>query len=130
MDVFGVRERLVGDYASFTGSFVEPLNDRIAELIALRMDSGAQWPDPWLSLNPAFASGGTVTELVGAGVLHPECERIFRVKADRDDPGRLPITFHRHQADAFNVAATGRGRRRAPPRSRARPDAGAPRCWR
>ncbi len=108
MDVFAVREQLVGDYASFTGSFVEPRDERIAGLIEQRMASGAQWPDPWLSLNPAFASGGTVSDLVGAGLLHPECERIFRVKTDRDDPGRLPITFHRHQADAIEVAAGGR----------------------
>lgn len=42
------------------------------------MERGYQWPDPWLSLNPTFAPGGTITELVAAGLLQPECERIFR----------------------------------------------------
>jgi hypothetical protein len=107
VDVFEVREQLVDDYRSFTSSFVDPRDERIADLIAERMDSGAQWPDPWLSLNPSFATGGTVTDLVGRGLLHPECDRIFRVKSGPDDPGRLPITFHRHQAAAIKVAADG-----------------------
>ncbi len=32
--------------------------------MAERLDSGLQWPDPALSLNPNFTSGGTITELV------------------------------------------------------------------
>ncbi|MBI3688627.1 MAG: hypothetical protein HY241_15075 [Actinobacteria bacterium] len=62
-----------------------------------------QWPDPWLSLNPSFASGGTIPELVGAGLLEPECERIFRIKTGPQDPGRLPLTLHAHQRAAVEV---------------------------
>jgi superfamily II DNA/RNA helicase len=108
VDVFEVREQLVGDYRSFTAAFVEPRDERIAEFLAEQIAAGAQWPDPWLSLNPSFATGGSVAELVSSGLLHPECERIFRVKADREDPGRLGLTFHRHQADAIQAASTGR----------------------
>ena len=38
---------------------------------------GEQWPEPWLSLNPLFAGGGSISELVTEGLLHSECERIF-----------------------------------------------------
>lgn len=33
-----------------------------------------------------FATGGTPEELIAAGLLEPECERIFRVKEHADDP--------------------------------------------
>jgi len=49
------------------------------------MERGYQWPDPGLSLNPTFASGGTITELVATGLLQPECERIFRLKESDPD---------------------------------------------
>ena len=71
MDVFRVRDQLIEDYRDFTGSFVDIHDKRIAEHVADRMANGYQWPDPWLSLNPNFASGGTVSELVGAGLLQP-----------------------------------------------------------
>src|ERR1022692_1981797 len=72
MDVFRVRDRLIDDYREFTGSFVEIHDPRISEHVAERMARGYQWPDPWLSLNPSFASGGNITDLVAAGLLHPE----------------------------------------------------------
>lgn len=106
MDVFEVREQLVRDYRSFTAAFVEPRDQRIREFLAEQLAEGTQWPDPWLSLNPDFAPGGTVTELVDAGLLHPECERIFRIKEHRKDTGRRPIAFHRHQGEAIEVASS------------------------
>ena len=57
---------------------------------------------------PSFAPGGTPGELVGEGLLHSECERIFRVERSPDDTGRDPIVFHRHQRDAVEAAADGR----------------------
>jgi len=108
VDVFQVREQLVGDYRSFTAAFVEPRDARIRAFLQEQLAEGAQWPDPWLSLNPNFAAGGTVTDLVDKGRLHPECDRIFRPKDHRDDAGRRPITFHRHQSDAIQAASSGK----------------------
>ena len=73
MDVFGVRDRLIEDYREFTGSFVDIHDKAIRDHVDERMASGYQWPDPWLSLNPSFASGGTIGELVGQGLLQPSC---------------------------------------------------------
>ncbi|WP_313949962.1 DEAD/DEAH box helicase [Frankia casuarinae] len=66
-----------------------------------------RWPDPWISLNPAFASGGTVDELVGTGLLHPDCGRFFRVKRDSGDPGGRSLTLYRHQREAIEAARDG-----------------------
>ena len=99
MDVFGVRDRLIEDYREFTGSFVDILDKRIREHVGERMERGYQWPDPWLSLNPNFAPDGTITALVSAGLLQPECEQIFRLKEDGAD-GQV-LRLHRHQREAI-----------------------------
>jgi len=107
VDIFSLRTALIEDYKSFSGSFVEPRDERIAAFLDERLGSADQWPDPWLSLNPSFATGGTPADLIAAGLLEPGCERIFRVKEDAQDPGRDPIVFHRHQRDAIEAARTG-----------------------
>ena len=109
MDVFSIRESLVADYRDFTSAFVDVRDSRIRELVQRQLHEGAQWPDPWLSLNPSFASGGSITELVQVGLLHPECERIFRVKESVADPGGRVLTLHRHQREAVDVARQGHG---------------------
>lgn len=108
MDVFEVHRKLIDDYREFTTAFVDIRDRRIAEHVRQELDRGEQWPEPWLSLNPSFATGGSVADLVAAGLLHPECERIFRVKAHPTDSGTSTITLHRHQRDAVEVAASGR----------------------
>jgi hypothetical protein len=105
MDVFGVRDRLIEDYREFTGSFVDIHDKTIREHVAERMARGYQWPDPWLSLNPNFASGGTITDLVAELLLQPECERIFRLKNDGLDGSVLRL--HQHQREAIEAAHAG-----------------------
>jgi hypothetical protein len=105
MDVFRVRDRLIDDYREFTGSFVDIHDKNIREHVAERMARGYQWPDPWLSLNPNFASGGTITDLIAEGLLQPECERIFRLKDDNPDGPVLRL--HQHQREAVEAARTG-----------------------
>jgi superfamily II DNA/RNA helicase len=108
VDVFSIRDRLIADYRAFTSGAVEVRDRRIGEHVASLLDGGAQWPDPWLSLNPSFETGGTVSDLVSEGVLHPENGRIFRVKKHPDDAGSSTLTLHRHQREAIDTARTGR----------------------
>jgi hypothetical protein len=79
MDVFQVHQQLRTDYEAFTAGFTKIHDPRIREHVDRRMANGDQWPDAYLSLNPNFALGGSISELVKQGFLHPECERIFRV---------------------------------------------------
>jgi superfamily II DNA/RNA helicase/very-short-patch-repair endonuclease len=108
LDVFKVHEQVIADYRAFTSGFVQPRDSRISTFIEEQFAEGVQWPDPWLSLNPSFATGGSVTELVAEGLLHPECDRIFRRKTDVHDPGREPVILHRHQREAVEVARSGK----------------------
>ena len=105
VEVFRVRDRLIEDYREFTGSFVDIHDKTIGEHVAERMARGYQWPDPWLSLNPNFASGGTITDLVAKCLLQPECERIFRLKDDGLDGSVLRL--HQHQREAIEAAHAG-----------------------
>ena len=107
MDVFEVRERLVADYREFTGSFVAIREPRVHTHVQQRTASDYQWPDPWLSLNPNFAPGASITELVSQGGLDPECERIFRIKPEPGDSDGPVLRLHRHQQDAVQVASHG-----------------------
>lgn len=107
MDAFKVHRELIEDYRRFTEGFVGATDPRIREYLERQSSEGRQWPDPWLSLNPSFAPGGSVDDLVRDGTLHSDAARIFRVKKDRADTGdNSPIVFHKHQRDAIEKAAT------------------------
>jgi len=107
VDVFKVRDTVIDDYRSFTTASIDIKDARLKHHYESELDGDRQWPEPWISLNPSFASGGRIDELVREGLLHPECERIFRAKEHLEDPGRSPITLHRHQRQAVEVAQTG-----------------------
>ncbi|MBA2946497.1 protein kinase domain-containing protein [Streptomyces himalayensis] len=109
MDVFGVHRALIKDYRSFTEGGTVIRDDRIAAFVEDDLNAKSQWPDPWLSLNPFFASGGTVVELAGQGMLHEECARIFQAK--KTERGTVcdgrPLTLHQHQREAIDAAESG-----------------------
>ncbi|RLV09841.1 DEAD/DEAH box helicase [Streptomyces griseocarneus] len=106
MDVFEVHRTLVKDYRSFTEGGTVIRDDRIAAFVEDDLDAKSQWPDPWLSLNPSFASGGTVAELADRGILHHECAKIFQ--AGKTEGGTVPdgrtLILHRHQREAIDAA--------------------------
>ncbi len=106
MDAFEVHRRLIHDYREFTLGFVDIQDDRIRSAVEQQSARGAQWPDPWLALNPSFAPGGSIDELVDQGVLQEECRRIFAVKSE-EGASRQAITLHQHQRDAVDVARSG-----------------------
>jgi len=107
LDVFSIHKKLIDDYKSFTTSSVDIRNPRIKQYVDEQLAHGEQWPEPWMSLNPTFESGGSIDELVTQGLLHDECSRIFRPKADIGDVGSRPIILHKHQTEAIFAAKTG-----------------------
>ncbi|MFE1995252.1 DEAD/DEAH box helicase [Streptomyces parvulus] len=108
MDVFEVHRRLIRDYKDYTSGSVVIDDPRIDEKVSKSLADGDQWPDPYLSLNPSFAPGGCVDDLVGeSGPLHPECANIFRTGKDKRDGIVRPIRFHRHQREAVEAARSG-----------------------
>jgi ATP-dependent helicase YprA (DUF1998 family) len=67
-------------------------------------DQGRLWPDPMVGLNPTFAVGGSVDDLVTDAVLHPRCGEIFRAGKSVIDPTGKPMTLYQHQVEAVHQA--------------------------
>lgn len=106
MDVFKFRDRLIEDYERFSRSFTHIRADDVRNAVEEAYRSGRFWPAPLIQINPHFVSGGTIDELVDAGLLDAECAKIFRIKSPDDTFGK-PMVLHHHQRDAVEVARRG-----------------------
>ncbi|MCK6547998.1 DEAD/DEAH box helicase [Myxococcota bacterium] len=104
MDVFSLRDHVVGDYerfaTSFTKIFAPDLRARIDAIYA----TDRYWPEPLIQLNPSYTRGASVQELVDEGALAPECADIFRTAKA---PDGVPLRLHKHQAQAVALASQG-----------------------
>jgi superfamily II DNA/RNA helicase/very-short-patch-repair endonuclease len=107
-DVFDVHRQLIRDYRAFTEGSALIRDPRLAKFMEAHLDAGNQWPDPWLSLNPFFADGGSVADLVREGTLHPECASIFQTGKQEGSTvcDGQPIRLYQHQRDAIGAAHT------------------------
>jgi len=108
MDVFALREQVIDDYRRYVTSFMAFRDQRIRERVDAALSEGRLWPEPRIGLNPAFAPGGSVDDLVAEGLLHPGCRDIFRAgkQVGSAAPGE-PLRFHRHQVDAIRAGRAG-----------------------
>lgn len=105
VNIFDLREQLVADYGDFIRGFLKIRDLRLNEFVHRSLDEGVFWPEPYISLNPNFATGGFIESLVNAGVLDRRCAAAFR--RDKDEvPGGLPLRLHRHQVDAIQAAVS------------------------
>ena len=104
MDVFELHQHVVDDYAAYTKSFIRISDERISEAVQQEISDGLLWPEPLLQLNPSFAPGKRIDELVAEGVLHEDCGRIFRIKKNDNDVGR-ELRLYIHQEQAIRIAA-------------------------
>lgn len=107
MNVFELRNDLTFDYAEYIRSFIQIREDRVARLVADELEAGLLWPEPLIQLNPAFARGASVDELVSQGVLHPCCSEIFRLRKSETGGVGKPLHLHRHQEEAVRIARAG-----------------------
>ncbi|MBO0796887.1 MAG: hypothetical protein J2P36_38900, partial [Ktedonobacteraceae bacterium] len=106
-NIFDFRDQLIDDYASYVNSFLQIRDPAIQRYVQKQMEEGALWPEPLIQLNPLFEQGESIDELVTEGVLHPECERIFRKGKSEDNAQGLPLRLHRHQSEAVRMARSG-----------------------
>ena len=103
MDVFRLRDTVIGEYRQFVTGFLNVRDDRVAAEVERSLDGGRLWPEPYVSLNPKFAPGGTVEDLAGGPLLHPTAADIFRVK-DAENPAGPSFRLYQHQVDAIHTA--------------------------
>ena len=86
-NVFEVRDRLISDFAGYISGFISIRDQRIRDTVESEFERGLLWPDPLIQLNPSFKRGGHVSDLVGQGLLHSECAKVFRRKESQEDAG-------------------------------------------
>ncbi len=68
MNVFGLRSKLVDDYATYIKGFLRIRDSRVAQHVSDEMAAGRLWPKPLIQLNPCFLPGATIDELVATVV--------------------------------------------------------------
>lgn len=108
MDVFRLRDDIIRkDYAKYISSFIQIADERIQGEVEEKFAAGLLWPEPLLQLNPSFAPGGTVDELVRKNILHPLCGEIFRLDKSDENPQGGPMQLYQHQAEAITAAQSG-----------------------
>src|SRR5215467_11864121 len=91
MHIFDFRNQLIDDYASYINSFIQIRDPQINQYVQQKLQEGVLWPEPLIQLNPFFAPGESIDELVAQGVLHPGCARIFR--KDKSVPTSFPSSI-------------------------------------
>lgn len=108
MDVFEFRDKLIDEYQQFTRSFVKIRSADIKRHVDAEYSAERFWPAPMVGLNPAFVPAGAIGNFVTEGLLHPECERIFRFGKSAEGTAGSPLVLHRHQEEAIRIAKRGK----------------------
>jgi len=93
MDVFSLRDTVVGEYKKFATSFTTVHAKDIRDQIEAIYAKNQYWPDPLIQLNPNYKAGRSIEALVKDGVLEPTCADIFK-----------GVSLHRHQEEAIALA--------------------------
>ena len=103
MNVFSLRDFVISEYRRFSTGYAKIHAEDIRSFVDEENENQRYWPAPLVQINPNFKSGNTVEAYVREGVLHPECERIFRIGKDKNNQGAT-LRLHKHQAEAIAIA--------------------------
>src|ERR1019366_2964478 len=100
MDLFSLRDAVVGDYKKFATSFTKIHAEDIRQQVEAIYAQERYWPEPLIQINANYRRGSTVDELVKAGTLDAMCGRVFRADGEA-------VTLHMHQEQAIALASEG-----------------------
>ena len=100
LDVFALRDHVVGEYKRFATSFTTIHAPDIREQVEGIYARDRYWPEPLIQINPSYKRSTDVGALVASGVLDPGCADIFRAKGE-------PLSLYKHQEQAVALAAEG-----------------------
>lgn len=94
MNVFTTHRRIVRDYASYIGSFLNIADPAIREAVRRELEGGRLWPEPLLQFNPAFERQGSLEALTAEigipGLSGSEGRTSILDLIDEQQPG-LPL---------------------------------------
>ncbi|MBI3074427.1 MAG: DEAD/DEAH box helicase [Deltaproteobacteria bacterium] len=101
MDVFSLRDTVVGDYKKFATSFTKIHDEGIRRQVEQIYAAGRFWPDPLIQINPSFKRGENLSALVADDALDPRTAEIFSA-------GGTPLSLYKHQVQAIALASRGK----------------------
>ncbi|MGE3841583.1 MAG: DEAD/DEAH box helicase [Vicinamibacterales bacterium] len=100
MDVFSLRDSIVGEYRKFATSFTTIHAEDIRTQVEAIYSQGRFWPDPLLQINPSYKRGLDLETLIRNGALDPRTAEIFRADG-------APLSLYKHQEQAVVLASRG-----------------------
>lgn len=100
MDVFSLRDSIVGEYRKFATSFTTIHADDIRAKVEAIYSEGRFWPDPLLQINPSYKRGLNLETLIANGALDPRTADIFRADG-------APLSLYKHQEQSVVLASQG-----------------------
>ena len=100
MDVFSLRDSIIGEYRKFATSFTTIHAEDIRQQVEKIYAEGRFWPDPLLQINPSYKRGANIEALVTARALDPRTAEIFRADG-------APLSLYKHQEQAIALASQG-----------------------
>jgi len=71
MDVFSLRDAVIGEYKTFATSFTTIRAEDIRQQVDAIYAQDRYWPEPLIQINPQYRRSTTVEKQVAAGVLDP-----------------------------------------------------------
>ena len=98
MDVFALKQHLIGDYSRFARSFTSIREEDIAQVVEREYASGRFWPEPLIQINPRYSLGRTTASMAASGELHPVTAKHFSIGLYRHQ--EHAVAFAR-QAESF-----------------------------
>ncbi len=67
MDVFSLRDTVVGEYQKFATSFTTIHAEDIRQQVEAIYAKGRFWPEPLIQINPSYKKGANLADLIGGG---------------------------------------------------------------
>ena len=100
LDIFNLRDSILNDYQEYINSFLNIRDARVYDFVQEELSKGQLWPDPLVQLNPSYAPGASLEQLIQEQVLHPDCLHYFRNQQTGE-----AFQLRYHQEQAFRLAA-------------------------
>jgi DEAD/DEAH box helicase len=104
MQIFEFRNEVVGDYREYIESFISIADPKIRRAVDEALQGGLLWRDPLVQINPNFAPGKKIDDLIEEQLLHPESGRIFRRSKKETNGSGYALNLHLHQEKAVRLA--------------------------
>ncbi len=100
MDVFSLRDTVVGEYRKFATSFTTIHAEDIRQQVEAIYAEGRFWPEPLIQINPSYKRGANLAGLIAGGALEARTGEIFRADG-------APLSLYKHQEQAIALASQG-----------------------